>query len=175
LYISGTALARPRSLDAMVRLAELRAGGPHHTILDLDWRAMLWPSAAEFAAAVAQISGAATTILGGDKEWAAAGLDPAAPSAALRIAKHGPDGCSVHRPDGSVQRVAPILVDALNGLGAGDAFAAGVGYALLRGRHDLGRIANAAGAIVAARHSCSTAMPTESELMSFLATSTVPA
>ena len=53
----------------------------------------------------------------------------------------------------------------MNGLGAGDAFAAGFGYALLRGLDDPAAVANAAGAIVASRHSCSTSMPTEAELL----------
>jgi 5-dehydro-2-deoxygluconokinase len=174
LYISGTSLARARSLEAMVALAELRAGGPHHTILDLDWRPMLWASAEDFAARVRQVLPAATTVVGGDKEWAAARLDPAAPSAAVRVAKHGPDGCSVHRPDGSRQDVAPIRVDAVNGLGAGDAFAAGWGHALLRDLDQPADVANAAGAIVAARHACSASMPTLEELEGFRRSGVLP-
>ncbi|HMJ37690.1 MAG TPA: PfkB family carbohydrate kinase [Baekduia sp.] len=174
LYLSGTALARAASLEAMVALAGLRAGGPHHTILDLDWRPMLWASAEDFAARVQRVLPAATVVLGGDKEWAAAGLDPAAPSSAVRVAKHGPDGCSVHRPDGSHEDVAPIPVAAINGLGAGDAFAAGWGYSLLRGLDQPAHAANAAGAIVATRHSCSAAMPSREELESFLRSGVLP-
>jgi 5-dehydro-2-deoxygluconokinase len=174
VYISGTSLARERSLAAMAALADLRAGGPHHTILDLDWRPMLWASADAFAARIQRVLPAATTILGGDGEWAAAGLDPAAASAAVRVAKHGPDGCTVHFPDGSRDEVAPIRVEAVNGLGAGDAFAAGWGYSLLRGLDRPARAANAAGAIVATRHSCSTAMPTHAEVDDFLETGVVP-
>jgi 5-dehydro-2-deoxygluconokinase len=168
LYVSGTALARPRSLEAMIALAGARARGPHDTILDLDWRPMLWPSAAAFGEAVRRVLPFATVVLGGDAEWAAAGLDPAAASPALRVAKHGPDGCTVHRPDGPPERVTPIAVEVVNGLGAGDAFAAGFGYALLRGLERPADVANAAGAIVATRHSCSTAMPTEQELRELL-------
>ena len=165
LYLSGTALARPRSLAAAEALAAGHARG--ETILDLDWRPMLWPSPDAFAAAVARVLPAATVVLGGDAEWAAAGLDPAAPADALRVAKHGPDGCTVHRPDGSRADTPPIAIEPVNGLGAGDAFAAGFGYALLRGLDDPAGVANAAGAIVASRHSCSTAMPTEAELLAF--------
>jgi 5-dehydro-2-deoxygluconokinase len=174
LYISGTALARPRSAEAMAALAALRSGGPQHTILDLDWRPMLWSSPEAFAIEIQRVLPAATTILGGDKEWAAAGLDPAAPSAAVRVAKHGPDGCTVHLPDGTLEQEAPIRVEAVNGLGAGDAFAAGWGYSLLRGLERPARAANAAGAIVATRHSCSTAMPSREELEGFLTTGAVP-
>jgi 5-dehydro-2-deoxygluconokinase len=129
---------------------------------------MLWSSAGEFAEQVARVVPHATVILGGDSEWAAAAIEPAdGPARATRVAKHGPDGCTVHRPDGTSSRVAPRQVDVVNGLGAGDAFAAAFGYGLLRGR-DPGEVANAAGAIVATRHSCSTAMPTEDELERFL-------
>lgn len=174
LYISATALARETSRGAMAALAEARSGGNVETILDLDWRPMLWPSANEFQQQVACIAPAATVILGGDSEWAAAGLDPAASSEAMRVAKHGPHGCTVYLPGGSTRQEPGLAVEALNGLGAGDAFAAAFGYALLRGVERPGRIANAAGAIVATRHSCSTAMPTLGEVEALLDTGQVP-
>jgi 5-dehydro-2-deoxygluconokinase len=174
LYISGTALAREPSREAMVTLAQLRAGAGGHTVLDLDWRPMLWPSAEAFAAQVRRVAPAATSILGGDGEWRAANLDPAAPCAATRVAKHGPEGCTVHLPDGSREEAVGLPVRALNGLGAGDAFAAGWGYGLLRGAPSPAHLANAAGALVATRHSCAAAMPTLAELKEFLRTGRVP-
>ena len=74
LYLSGTGLARPRSLAAAEELAAGHTGG--ETILDLDWRPMLWPSPDAFAAAVARVLPAATVVLGGDAEWAAAAHRP---------------------------------------------------------------------------------------------------
>jgi 5-dehydro-2-deoxygluconokinase len=168
LYISGTALARPNSHEAMLALAEARSASDGETVLDLDWRPMLWPSPRAFQERIAGIAPAATVILGGDSEWSAAGLDPAVRSAATRVAKHGPGGCAVHLPDGSVHHEPGLPVQVLNGLGAGDAFAAGFGYSLLRGIDPPSRAANAAGAIVASRHSCSTAMPTLEELEALL-------
>jgi 5-dehydro-2-deoxygluconokinase len=167
LYLSGTALAVEPSRAAAHTLAAARASSAGHTILDLDWRSMLWPSAGDYAREVARVLPFATTILGGDSEWQAAGLDPAAPAGATRVAKHGPDGCTVHHPDGSRTDIAGNPVDVVNGLGAGDAFAAAWGYGLLRGREPL-EMANAAGAIVASRHSCSSAMPAEDEVERFL-------
>ena len=176
LYISATALAREPSRESVLALAARRVGAAgRHTILDLDWRPVLWPSAAAFAEQVARVAPHATSILGGDREWAAAGLDPAAPSPALRVVKHGPDGCTVHHPDGAFVRERGLRVPVVNGLGAGDAFAAAWGHALLRGDPAPGAAANAAGAIVATRHSCSDAMPTVAELRSFQRTGEVPA
>jgi 5-dehydro-2-deoxygluconokinase len=174
LYISGTALARERSREAIIALTERRAGGSGHTVLDLDWRPALWPSPAEFAEQVRRVLPATTSIVGGDAEWRAAGLAPEDRSTATRVAKHGPDGCTVHLPDGTQQHQRGLPVEAVNGLGAGDAFAAGWGFSLLRGREAPGVVANAAGAIVATRHSCSHAMPTLDELEGFLATGEVP-
>jgi 5-dehydro-2-deoxygluconokinase len=63
----------------------------------------------------------------------------------------------------------------VNGLGAGDAFGAALGAALIAGRDadEAVRRANAAGAIVASRLSCSTAMPRASEIDALLAGATV--
>jgi len=58
-------------------------------------------------------------------------------------------------------------VDVVNGLGAGDAFGGAFCHGLLSG-WDLEktlRFANAAGAIVAGRLECSTAMPYEHEVL----------
>lgn len=167
LCFSGTALAREPSRDAMLRLAGTRTPGVGHTILDLDWRPALWPSVDAYAEQVLRVLPAASVVLGGDAEWAAADLDPGTPSRAVRVAKHGADGCTVHLPDGSRREEPGLPVPVVNGLGAGDAFAAGFGYALLRGIDAPGHVANTAGAIVATRHSCSTAMPRLDELEAF--------
>jgi 5-dehydro-2-deoxygluconokinase len=61
-------------------------------------------------------------------------------------------------------------VKVLNGLGAGDAFGGALCHGLLEG-WPLGRtlrFANTAGALVAARIECSTAMPTTAEVLAAL-------
>jgi 5-dehydro-2-deoxygluconokinase len=67
--------------------------------------------------------------------------------------------------------VPAIPVDVLNGLGAGDGFGGALCHGLLAGLdlEDMLRFANAAGAIVATRHGCSTAMPTQAEVEELLA------
>jgi 5-dehydro-2-deoxygluconokinase len=83
----------------------------------------------------------------------------------VAVAKHGPEGVSVHTADGGEQRVPGLPVPVVNGLGAGDAFAAAFGAGLLAGLPlvEAIRRGNAAGAIVATRLSCSTAMPRADE------------
>jgi 5-dehydro-2-deoxygluconokinase len=72
----------------------------------------------------------------------------------------------VHRGDGGRDRIPPYPVDVVNGLGAGDAFAAALGWRLLRGDApaEAAAVANRAGAHVAARLGCSLAMPYEGDL-----------
>jgi 5-dehydro-2-deoxygluconokinase len=67
--------------------------------------------------------------------------------------------------------VPPTPVDVVNGLGAGDAFGGSLIHGLLAGLplEQMLRNANAAGAIVASRLECSTAMPTQAEIETLLA------
>lgn len=77
---------------------------------------------------------------------------------------------AVHR-DGSRAEVPPVPVEVVNGLGAGDAFGGSLCHGLLSG-WDLERTmrhANAAGALVASRLACSSAMPTPPEVAGLLA------
>ncbi|MFF3393258.1 5-dehydro-2-deoxygluconokinase [Streptomyces sp. NPDC002669] len=89
----------------------------------------------------------------------------------LAVVKQGPRGVlAVHR-DGTVADVPPLPVEVVNGLGAGDAFGGALCHGLLAG-WDTGRVmryANAAGAIVASRLACSSAMPFPYEVEAALA------
>ena len=83
----------------------------------------------------------------------------------LAIVKQGPDGVLGRTRDETVT-VPPIPVDVVNGLGAGDGFGGSLCHGLLAGwpLEKTLRYASAAGAIVATRLECSTAMPTEAEV-----------
>ena len=81
------------------------------------------------------------------------------------MVKQGPRGVLAATADEQVE-VPPIPVEVINGLGAGDAFGGALCYGLLAGwsLERVIRFANAAGAIVASRLECSTAMPTTAEV-----------
>jgi 5-dehydro-2-deoxygluconokinase len=83
----------------------------------------------------------------------------------LAVVKRGPDGVLARTRDERVEAAAfPVAV--VNGLGAGDAFGGALCHGLLAGwplERALG-FANVAGAIVASRLECSTAMPTDDEV-----------
>lgn len=170
-YVSGTGLAREPSRLATMAVVEARTDGSATTVLDLDWRPMLWDDPADYAAAVRVCARMADVVLGSDEEiTAAAGANE--PGRILRLGpgvlvqKHGPDGATVHARDGTSERIAAHPVAVVNGLGAGDAFAAALGWRLLRGdaAARAAEFANRAGAHVAARLGCSVAMPNEGDL-----------
>jgi 5-dehydro-2-deoxygluconokinase len=172
LYVSGTGLAREPSRLATMAAVEARTEAAGTTVLDLDWRPVLWDDPADYAAAVRVCARMADVALGSDQEiTAAAGAnDPAwilGLGPRVLVQKHGPDGATVHTRGGRSERIAPHSVDVVNGLGAGDAFAAAFGWRLLRGDApgQAAAIANRAGAHVAGRLGCSIAMPTEGDLL----------
>jgi 5-dehydro-2-deoxygluconokinase len=173
VYVTGTGLAREPSRSMVLGVLERRIGRSH-TVFDLDWRASLWGDRAVEYQALARIGARlADVVIGGDSEFEAASLTPAtalALGARVAVAKHGPHGASVHTADGGEERVPGLPVPVINGLGAGDAFGAAFGAGLLAGLPlaEAIRRGNAAGAIVAARLSCSTAMPRPDELDALL-------
>ncbi|MEV8349104.1 5-dehydro-2-deoxygluconokinase [Streptomyces niveus] len=94
----------------------------------------------------------------------------------LAVVKQGPKGVLAMHRDGTVAEVPPVPVEVVNGLGAGDAFGGALCHGLLAG-WDLERVmryANAAGAIVAARLACSSAMPYAREVVQVLGGGPVP-
>jgi 5-dehydro-2-deoxygluconokinase len=144
------------------------------TVLDLDYRPMFWESP---AAATEQVQRALrhVTVAVGNREECEIAVGESNPRKAadalldlgveLAIVKQGPRGVLGKTRHSSVT-VAPNKVDVVNGLGAGDAFGGSLCHGLLHGwpLEKTLRYANAAGAIVASRLECSTAMPTAAEV-----------
>ncbi len=151
-----------------------------HTILDLDYRPMFWPDEAAARVQVERALEQVSIAVGNAQECAVAvgERDPGRAADALlerglslAIVKQGPRGVLAATPDERIE-VAPFPVEVVNGLGAGDAFGGALCHGLLAG-WPLERVitfANVAGAIVASRLECSTAMPTQQEVEDLLAT-----
>jgi 5-dehydro-2-deoxygluconokinase len=168
-----TGLSQEPSRSAHFAAWEAR-GRKSNTILDLDYRTMFWNSPEE---ATAQVSRALehVTVAIGNKEECQVAVGETEPMRAadallergveLAIVKQGPKGVLAKTKDETVE-VPPYFVDVVNGLGAGDSFGGAICYGLLQG-WDLERMlkfANVAGALVASRLECSTAMPTAAEV-----------
>lgn len=183
-WMTGTGLCAEPSRSATLAALEARDRSGT-TVFDLDWRPMFWPEGAEAREVYRAALRHATVAVGnldeceiavGEREPHAAARALLAAGVELAVVKQGPKGVlAVHR-DGAVAELPPVPVEVVNGLGAGDAFGGALCHGLLSG-WDLERTmsyANAAGAIVAARLACSSAMPYDSEVTHVLAGGPVP-
>ena len=143
-------------------------------MLDLDYRPMFWDSREHASEQVGKALEQVSVAVGNREECevAVGETDPHRAAQALlergldlAVVKQGPDGVLARSRDELVE-VPPVEVDVLNGLGAGDGFGGALCHGLLAGwpLERVLRFANVAGAIVAARLECSTAMPTTDEV-----------
>jgi len=160
------------------RVAWKARGRSPLTILDLDYRPMFWTSADEATAAVAEALEHVTVAVGNREECEVAVGETEPHRAAdallergveLAIVKQGPKGVLAKTRNESVE-VPPYFVNVVNGLGAGDSFGGALCFGLLQGwpLERILRFANVAGAIVAGRLECSTAMPSTFEVEEIL-------
>lgn len=177
LWVSGGALSVDPSRSTVETMLALRGRG-RHTILDLDYRPSFWRSRQEASAVIGGAVAHATVAVGNRQECAVAvGTDDPHEASArllergveLAIVKLGGDGVLLASADGE-RLLEPPAVEVLSGLGAGDAFGGALCHGLLAGwpLERTVRFANAAGAIVATRLECSSAMPTTAEVEEFL-------
>jgi 5-dehydro-2-deoxygluconokinase len=176
-WTTGTGLSAEPSRSATLGALEAR-GRTGTTVHDLDHRPMFWSSPEEAGEQQRRALGHATVAVGNVEECAVA-VGPGTPEEmATRLHESGIElvivklgGRGVFASwDSGAERFPPVRVRVVNGLGAGDAFGAGVCHGLLEG-WDVPRtvrFANAAGAHVAARLACADEMPTEAEVEALL-------
>jgi 5-dehydro-2-deoxygluconokinase len=168
-----TGLSEEPSRSAHFAAWEARERRPF-TVLDLDYRPMFWESPAAATEQVQRALQYVTVAVGNSEECEIAVGERNPHKAAdalldlgveLAIVKQGPRGV-LGKTRHSHVMVAPNEVDVVNGLGAGDAFGGSLCHGLLQSwpLEKTLRYANAAGAIVASRLECSTAMPTAAEV-----------
>ncbi|WP_098247256.1 5-dehydro-2-deoxygluconokinase [Streptomyces formicae] len=172
-WMTGTGLCAEPSRSATLAALAARSGGI--TVFDLDWRPVFWADPAEARARYAAALAHATVAVGNldEVEIATGEREPRAAARALldagvelAVVKQGPDGVLAMNRAGESASVPPVPVEVLNGLGAGDAFGGALCHGLLAGweLERVMRYANAAGAIVASRLECSSAMPFAGEV-----------
>jgi 5-dehydro-2-deoxygluconokinase len=172
-WVTGTGLCEEPSRTAT--MTALKARGDHGTtVLDLDYRPTFWASRAEahehihaavelVDVAVGNLDECDTAVGEREPERAAAAL--LACGVELAVVKQGPAGVLGARRGESVV-VPPVPIEVVNGLGAGDAFAAAVCQSLHAGLPlvEAVRRGSVAGALVASQLACSEAMPRLEEL-----------
>jgi len=179
LWTTGTGLSAEPSRAATLAALEERSEGRQVTVHDLDHRTMFWADEEE-AGRCARAALAHATVAVGNRDEVAVAVGTRDPDAAadalldlgvhLAVVKRGPDGVLARTREERIE-VPPVAVEVVCGLGAGDAFGGALVHGLLSGwplERTL-RLANAAGAHVAARLACADAMPALHELEGALA------
>ncbi|KEI43588.1 5-dehydro-2-deoxygluconokinase [Saccharopolyspora rectivirgula] len=176
-WMTGTGLCEEPSRSATLAALQHRAKRGT-TVFDLDWRPVFWSDHDEARHWYQQALPHVTVAVGnldeveravGVREPREAAERLLAAGVELAVVKQGPDGVLARTRDTEVV-APPVPVDVVNGLGAGDAFGGALCHGLLEG-WELERtmhFANAAGALVASRLACSSAMPYEHEVEALL-------
>ncbi len=194
---SGTGLSREPSRSATIFAAEQARAAGATIVLDVDFRPNQWHDARAFGVVVRSVLPLVDIVLGTDDECKAVTLtDPtqvnvshsqisgakvagdlqAAVQAMQRrgpktvVVKRGEKGATLFEADKAPLDVPGFPVEVYNVLGAGDAFAAGFIYGLVKGWdfYKAARMGNAGGAIVVTRHGCANFMAYEEEAMKFI-------
>ena len=202
LAITGTHASTPATLAAVRRAITYAKANGTQVLLDVDYRPVLWGLArpgdgasryaesAEATAALRSLLPDCDFVVGTEEEVAIA-AGTADLLAALRqvqsvsdaviVLKRGANGCTVFADheiasldDGTHADGFPVEV--FNTVGAGDAFLSGFLCGWIAGEswERCGRLGNACGALVVARHGCTPAMPSRPELDRFLAMRPTP-
>ena len=177
LWLTVTGLSKEPSRTAHHVALDARAK-KKHTVLDLDYRAMFWNSAEEASQEVSKALDKVTIAIGNKEECevAVGETDPMRAADALlergveiAVVKQGPKGVLAKTREETIE-VPPHFVDVVNGLGAGDSFGGAFCFGMLQGwpMQRILQFANVAGAIVAGRLECSTAMPNQAEVEELL-------
>lgn len=192
LLITGTHFSTERVNRASRRALEYARRNQVRTVLDIDYRPVLWGLTGKADGETRFIADESVTahlqrilplfdlVIGTEEEFRIAGgkhelIDALAMvravTSATLVVKRGPLGCTII--EGKVPAAiddAPtehgIEVEVLNVLGAGDAFASGFLSEWLRDAPlaQCAQTANLCGALVVSRHGCAPAMPTPAEL-----------
>ncbi len=194
---SGTGLSREPSRSANVFAAEQARAAGATVVLDLDFRPNQWHDARAFGVTVRSVLPVVDIVLGTEDECKAVTLtDPSQVNVshsqisgarvagdveeAVRsmqrrgprqiVVKRGEKGATLFPADQPPQDVPGFPVEVYNVLGAGDAFAAGFIYGLVKGwtHYQAARMGNAGGAIVVTRHGCANFMAYEAEALKFI-------
>ncbi len=171
---NGTSLCASPSRESTYRALERAKSAGCRVVLDVDYRAMSWRKPEEAGLAVRLALPFVDVLIGNQLELKlVAGVDDLdraagklqASGVPMLVSKLGELGTRVWTKSEPVY-LPPYSVDVCTTIGAGDGFASGFLYAMLKGLPvaECLHYGNAAAAIVVSRLSCSEAMPVLAEV-----------
>ena len=175
---NGTSLCASPSRESTYLALERAHQAGCRVVLDVDFRAMSWPSPKEAGLAVRLALPFVDVLIGNQPELMLVADVDSLDAATARlhsaripvvVSKLGEQGTRVWTGGESVF-LPPYHVDVCTTIGAGDGFASGFLYALLEGMPmvECLHYGNAAAAIVVSRLSCSEAMPALDEVKALM-------
>jgi 5-dehydro-2-deoxygluconokinase len=180
LLVSGTALAKSPSREAVFVALEYARKHNVAVIFDIDYRPYSWTSKEETGIYCSLVAEKSDIILGGRDEFdlmeAYNGQlkrdDDATAhrwfkhNAKIVLVKHGGDGSTAFIKDGSSYKGRTFPANVVKTFGAGDSFAGAFIYGLIQGWEidKCQEFGAASASIVVASHSCSDAMPTVEQI-----------
>ncbi|THF84065.1 5-dehydro-2-deoxygluconokinase [Cohnella fermenti] len=184
LLISGTALAKSPSREAVFQALDYAKRHGAVIAFDLDYRPYTWASDEETAAYYNLAAEKCDIILGTREEFDMMERFEANPerddritaakwfdhSAQIVIIKHGKEGSIAYTKIGSSHRARSFPAKVVKTFGAGDSYAAGFLYGLTQGWtiETSMEFGSAAACIVISSHSCSDAMPTADQVREYI-------
>ncbi|MBW5445551.1 5-dehydro-2-deoxygluconokinase [Cohnella sp. CFH 77786] len=184
LLISGTALAKSPSREAVFQ--SLAYAKKHGAVIafDLDYRPYTWTSPEETAVYYNLAAEKCDIIIGTREEFdmmekfernperndritAAKWFDY---SAKIVIIKHGKEGSIAYTKDGAAHRAKSFPAKVVKTFGAGDSYAAGFLYGIMQGwtLEKSMEFGSASACIVISSHSCSDAMPSAEQVHEYI-------
>lgn len=184
LLISGTALAKSPSREAVFMALEYARKNNVPVFFDIDYRPYTWTSEAETAVYYNLAAEKSDVIIGTREEFdmmeKLLNLEESndqvtaerwfSHNAKIVVIKHGGDGSIAYTNDGKSHRGGIFKTKVLKTFGAGDSYASAFIYGLM---HDYSvaeamRFGGASASIVISKHSSSDAMPTVEEIKGFM-------
>lgn len=184
ILISGTALSKSPSREAVFLTLEFARKHDVVVFFDIDYRPYTWESIEETAIYYNLAAEKCDVIIGtreefnmmerfqkegrsNDKITAQKWFDF---HAKIVVIKHGKDGSIAYTSDGERFKGSTFPANIIKTFGAGDSYAAGFIFGLMKGWpiDQAMEFGSAAAAIVISSHSCSDAMPTEQEIHHYI-------
>ncbi|AZV63807.1 5-dehydro-2-deoxygluconokinase [Peribacillus frigoritolerans] len=186
LLISGTALAKSPSREAVFVALEYARKNDVVVFFDIDYRPYTWESEAETAVYYNLAAEKSDVIIGTREEFDMMekllnykeSNDQVTAErwfsyhAKIVVIKHGGEGSIAYTRDGESHRGGIFKTKVLKTFGAGDSYASAFIYGLMQGFEitEAMRFGGASASIVISKHSSSDAMPTVQEIKSFMET-----
>ncbi|WP_050180117.1 5-dehydro-2-deoxygluconokinase [Domibacillus robiginosus] len=177
LLVSGTALAKSPSREAVLKSVSLAKKHGVKIVFELDYRAYTWQSPEETAVYYSLVAEQSDIVIGtrdefdvmeniqgGDNNETIQNLFKH--SADLVVIKHGVEGSYAYAKSGEVFRAQAYKTNVLKTFGAGDSYASAFLYALVSGKdiETALKYGSASASIVVSKHSSSDAMPVVLEI-----------